>query len=149
MPELRLTLSPISLKIRAENEISLYKGELTPKVTAECCVKIKKAFPDLPADFFEILQEMIKSEEFSDQCFRDSVTYVIKTCVYPKPTIAQFISWDRVFKIHTYLEYCKLVSEGDNGENYKPIKFKDKEIKVWVHVNDIKRYNLKDYDGTK
>jgi len=117
----------------------------------QCSVKVKKAFPELPSDFFEIFQEMIKLEGFTDERLLDAVDNVIKTCVYPKPTIAQFLSWDMKIKVLTYEDMLKKTNEFGGDINagrifqsqYKPIQFPDREKPVWVHVDDIKKYNLK------
>ena len=134
-----------------ESEISIYKGALTLQSIVRCSVKVKKAFPDLPTEFFEIFQEMLKSEGFTDERLMDSVDNVIKTCVYPKPTIAQFLSWDMKIKVLTYEDMLNKTNEFGGDLNagrifqsqYKPIQFPDREKPVWVHVDDIKRYNLK------
>jgi hypothetical protein len=127
------------------DEISLYKGELTGRRILECSLKVKKAFPELPADFFEIFQEMIKSEKFTDERLMDSVDNVIKTCVYPKPTIAQFISFDKKIKVHKYPEIIEMVEAGDPNafERYQRIKFPDLPEAVWIHINDITKYKIK------
>jgi len=130
---------------KIDGEISLYKGILTLQTIVQCSVKVKKAFPDLPAEFFEVFQEMIKSEAFTDERLMDAVDNVIKTCIYPKPTIAQFISFDKRIKVHKYPEIVKMVEDGDPNafDRYKRIKFDNLPEAVWVHVNDIAKYNIK------
>ena len=100
------------------------------------------AFPALQPEFFDILAKRIKANGFSDDRLTDAVNNVIDNCTYPTPTIAQFISFDRRYKIYNYDEYCKLCSEGF-GELYQPIKFKDRPKPVWIHVNDIEQFNIK------
>ena len=56
---------------------------------------IKKAFPTLPIDFYDILTDMIIEERFYDEKFIETVKHVIKTCEYPTPTIAQFINYNK------------------------------------------------------
>jgi hypothetical protein len=73
--------------------------------------KIKLSFPQLPLGFYDILSDMLVKDEFTDKRFSDAVEHVIRTCVYPQPTIAQFLSFDKKKKIHTYLEMCKMVEE--------------------------------------
>jgi hypothetical protein len=104
---------------------------------------IKKAFPALPLSFYDVLTDRLRAAGFSDQRLFDAVSYVIDSCIYPMPTIAQFISFDKKIKIYTYHQYCQLINEGDNGDNYKAIKFKDNIVLVWIHINDIKKYNIK------
>lgn len=123
--------------------ISLYRGDLTPRFLIESSVKVRKAFPALDAGFFEVFNERIKSCGFSDDRLRDAVNFVIETCVYPTPTIAQFISWDKRIKVYSYEEMLKKWDEGTGREAYKPIKFPDREKMVWVDVDDIKKYNIK------
>lgn len=85
---------------------------------------------------------MAKEEGFTDERFRDAVHTVIKTCVYPTPTIAQFISFDKRIKTLNYDQFLKLCDEG-LGNNYKPIKFKDRPAPIWIHINDIEQYKIK------
>jgi len=129
----------------------MYSGPLTPRVLVECSVKIQKAFPSLSPGFFEVFNEILKENGFSDSRLKDSVKHVIENCVYPTPTIAQFLSWDKRIKVLTYEDMVSKANEfgGDKTagkiltSQYKPIQFPDREKKVWVHIDDIKMYNLK------
>lgn len=150
---------PTFLNKIPENEISLYSGPLTPRALVECSVKMQKAFPSLTPGFFEVLNERIKENGFSDSRLKDAVDYVVDNCIYPAPTIAQFISWDRRIKVLTFEDMIKKVNElgGDAiagkifAKQYAQVKFPTREKAVWVHVDDIKMYNLKieNPDGTK
>lgn len=125
-----------------ENEISIYQGSLiSDENIIKYSIKIRQAFSSLPPEFYGILLEMAKEERFTDERFRDAVHHVIKTCIYPTPTIAQFISFDRRFKVYTYEEMIDKFLM--NWDNYKSIQFPDRVKKVWVHIDDIKKYNLK------
>jgi len=125
-----------------QNEISIYLGELNTKCIVGNVAKIKKSFPGLPIGFYDVFSDRITENGFCDDRLNDAVNYVIDNCVYPTPTIAQFISFDRKIKILNYNEYLKLCDDGI-GNNYKPINFKDRETPVWIHVNDIKQFNIK------
>lgn len=125
------------------SSISIYKGNLTPKVLVESTVKVRKAFPELEDGFFEVFSERVKACGFTDDRLRDAVNYVIENCVYPTPTIAQFISWDKRIKVYSYEEMLNKWDEGIGREAYKPIKFPDREKMVWVDIDDIKKYNIK------
>lgn len=131
--------------IRVDGEISLYKGILTVQNIVQCSVKVKKAFPDLPSEFFEVFQDMIKSEGFTDERLTDAVDNVIKTCIYPRPTIAQFISFDKRVKVYKYPEIIKMVEDGDPAafDRYKRIVMEGLPEAVWIHQNDIAKYNIK------
>ena len=93
------------------NEISIYKGELTPDCLIKSMKKIKDSFPNLTPGFFDILQDRLKDNNFCNERLTDAINNVIDTCIYPNPTIANFISYDRKYKIQTYNDMCKMVEE--------------------------------------
>lgn len=128
-----------------ESEISMYHGDLTPRTLIECSVKVQKAFPTLTPGFFEVFSERIKACGFSNNRLRDAVNYVIETCIYPSPTIAQFISFDKRVKVYKYPEIIKMVEDGDPNafDRYKRIEMEGLPEAVWIHVNDIAKYNIK------
>lgn len=130
---------PASLE--ATGEISLYTGELTPKVVIESVATIKKAFPALPAGFYDVFTDRIKENGFCDDRLRDAVNSVIDNCVYPQPTIAQFISYDKRLKFKTWHEMTK----EDCWGTYLPVQLPDRPKVIWVHANDIAAYKLEKY----
>ena len=71
---------------------ALYRGELTPLCVIECTKKLKDAFPSLPAGFYDILNDRIIDNNFSDFMLRFAVNMVIDTCKFPTPTIADIIT---------------------------------------------------------
>ena len=126
-------------------EISTYQGELTKKGITENLALIKAAFPKLENMYFNILKTMLKEDNFCDERLKDAVYHVIKTCVYPEPTIANFLSYDKNFKVYDYNQYLKLVDElgAKTSDLYKSVRFNNEQNKpVWVHVNDIENYKL-------
>ena len=124
------TLSPISTEVirKYDNEISIYSGSLNTDCIVSNTAKIKKAFPALPIDFFDVFTDRLKVNGFNDDRLRDAVDHVIDTCVYPTPTIAQFISFDKRYKIYTYEEMIGKSEEygAKIWETYKSIKFPDR-----------------------
>jgi hypothetical protein len=74
-------------------------------------VKIKATFPSLPKEFFIVLRERLGANNFTDQRLIDAVNHVVDKCIYPTPTIAEFISYDRRTKLYTYNEALNKVSE--------------------------------------
>jgi hypothetical protein len=136
--------SPQNLALTPLNEISVYSGPLTTESIIKEEAKIKKAFPSLPIDFFDVFTDRIRENGFTDTRLKDAVNFVIDNCVYPTPTIAQFISYDKKFKCWSYEEMMKKWDEfgPELANSYKPIQFPDREKPVWVHVDDIKKYNL-------
>ena len=107
---------------------------------------MKDAFPDLPAGFYSVLSERLINEQFTDKRLMDAVNHVIDTCIYPRPTVAQFISWDKRIQMFTYDQMLKKLDETGGGtkfwDYYKSFQFKDKATRVWIHINDIKKYNI-------
>jgi hypothetical protein len=127
------------------NEVSLYSGSLNNECLLKSIALIKKAFPALPIDFYEVLIDRIKDNGFTDQRLIDSVNFVIDNCPYPTPTIHHFISFDRKYK---YLTYDQMLAKSDEfgkeiWDSYKPVKLQSDLKPVWVHVNDIAKYNIK------
>jgi len=126
------------------NEVSIYKGELTQLGVLDNVNRIKKSFPVLPIDFYDMFCDRIRDNSFNDDRLRDAVNHVIDTCVYPTPTIAQFISFDKKYRVYSYEEMLKKLDEFGPGawDFYKSIQFPDREKRIWVHVDDIKKYKL-------
>lgn len=104
------------------------------------------AFPELPNEFYDILSERIVDAGFSDERLIDGINNVIDTCMYPRPTIAQFISWDKKVPMFTYDQMLKKSDEAGIGikfwDYYKSFMLKEKAVRVWIHVNDVKQYNI-------
>ncbi|HNX66485.1 MAG TPA: hypothetical protein PKH02_06345 [Bacteroidales bacterium] len=133
---------------QVSNEVSVYEGEkISNDSIVRYCYKIRSAFPSLPPEFYDVLLEMVKEENFTDQRFRDAVHYVIKTCKYPTPTIASFISYDRKYKVYSYNDILKKADElGSQAWGcYQAVQLPDRKYVVWVDKNDISQYNLEKY----
>lgn len=107
---------------------------------------IKKSFPGLPLGFYDILMDRLRANNFSDERLNDSVNYVIDTCTYHTPTIAQFISFDKKVRMFTYGQMLKMFDESGMSpefwNGYKMFKFSYKPKPVWIHLNDVQQYNI-------
>lgn len=88
----------------------------------ESIKKIKLAFPDLPAGFYDVLSERIKSKGFSDERLNDAVNHVIDTCKYPKPTVANFISFGGKKATHVTYQFVGSEPITVSVERYMEIK---------------------------
>jgi len=84
-----------NLELILQKGISIYKGKLTQQSVLKNIAIIKKAFPLLPLDFYDVFIDRIKANGFTDERLTDAVNHVIDTCPYPTPTIANFISFDK------------------------------------------------------
>jgi hypothetical protein len=125
------------------NEISIYAGQLSPKCLLECIATIKKAFPALPVEFYDILCDRIEANGFSNERLIDAVNFVIDNCPYPTPTIYNFISYDRKYKFYTYDQIIKYNDEHPGIWNsYRAVKLPDRKNPVFVHSDDIERFKL-------
>jgi hypothetical protein len=78
-----------------DDTVSIYQGKLTQQGIIEGVKIIKKAFPALPLDFYDILIDRLEIHGFNNERFYDAIIFVIDTCHYPTPTIADFISYDK------------------------------------------------------
>lgn len=95
--------------------ISLYVGNPITSQTEKKGVDIlAEAFPTLKAGFFEVLHEMLIDERFTEARFMDAVKNVIKTCVYPTPTIASILNWDKSLRLYDYQELLDLRQTDEN-----------------------------------
>jgi len=90
------------------------------------------------------LIERAREIGFSDERLKSAVNHVIDNCIYPTPTIAEFISFDVKVKTYTYLQVCGMVDKGDEKafEKHKRILLKGHTEPVWIHVNDISKYGI-------
>ena len=124
----------------------MYAGVFTNEVAAINITRIKAAFPALSDAFFGILASRIIDNDFCNERMTDAVNHVIDTCQYPNPSVAEFISFDRKVKVFTYEEMLKKANDLGNEiwTSYRAVQFKNRERKVWVHVDDVKTYNLTD-----
>jgi len=103
---------PISFDVKT-TELSVYTGNITPENTAKQVAKVKAAFPQIKPEFFSVLIDMMKENGFSDQRMIDSINNVIKTCQYPVPTMANFLSYDMKVKLYSYNEVCDMVTKSE------------------------------------
>jgi hypothetical protein len=142
----KIFLEQLSKTSEQEDSITIYKGELTTNAVIQSLKDIKQAFPVLPVDFYDIFQRRIKANNFCDERLNDAVNFVIDNCVYPTPTVAQFITFDRRVKFYKYEELLKMSNE--NSEIWNSYKAIDIGLpkKVWFHINDIAKYNIHDTD---
>ena len=123
------------------NELTVYRGELTPKALSQNVAKVKAAFPSLQPDFFVLLIDRLKEKGFSDERLKDAVNSVIDNCHYPTPTLANFLSFDKRVKILTYQELCSMVTEGEASySRYSRIKIKGKIY--FVRTVDKDTFNI-------
>lgn len=118
-----------------KNEVSIYgQGKVTANCLAHNIVKLKRAFPKLGEGWYLMLEEMIDEENFTDRRFDDAVKNLIKTCLYPEPTIANVLSFDRLSKLWTYdeaLAYSNDFSTERRRKFWDGLEIYDQAKKLW------------------
>lgn len=125
------------------SEISIYSGALTKQTIAESTVKIKGAFPALPLTFFDVFADRIKDNKFTDERLIASVNYVIDNCVYPSPTIAQFLSYDKRVKLYSYNDMLKIAETNVKAfDQYKAVRIGEASKPMFALISDVENYNL-------
>lgn len=129
-------------------EISVYNGELTTDCVINNIAKLKKSFPTLPKEFYDVLSERIKENKFSNKRLSESIDNVIDNCVYPTPTIAQFISFDKKMKLYSYHDILRMNDQtGIAFKCYRPVKINNLSKPLYASVEDIEKYNLQKWNN--
>lgn len=127
-------------------EISIYNDKLTPECVGENTVKLKQSFPALPNGFYDVFYERLKANNYTDKRLNDAIGHVIDNCIYPTPTIAQFISFDKRMKLYSYEDVLKINDQTQSAfQTYRPVRFSDNPKPIYAHVNDIVEYKLKEW----
>lgn len=102
---------------------------------------IKKAFPDLDPNFYDVLLEMAKEQGMTDTRLMDSVKNTIINCQYPTPTVANFLSYDKKIKLYDYSDMLKMHQLDRNVfKIYRPIIIHGQNKPLWAHKCDIENY---------
>jgi hypothetical protein len=125
--------------------VSTYnKGALSPEIYINNIKRISAAFPSLQKEYYDLLSELVIEKQYTDERFSEAVNFVIENCKYPHPSIADFISYDRVYTLYTYTNMLRMYdSIGSSVWNdYKQVKIEGISIKVWASFIDIQKYNL-------
>lgn len=121
-----------------KGEVSVYgEGKVSTTVLAECFVSLKKAFPRLPNGWYDILEKLLDTERFTDKRLIDATMNLIKTCIYPEPTIANILNFDKKFKVWTYddiLKFTKDFSPEVAKNFWANMEMFDKEKKLWREI---------------
>jgi len=128
--------------ILQRGSISLYTdAPVETRDIIEAVTIIKKSFPSLPVGFYDILDDRLRANWFTAQRLKDAVEFVVDNCIYPTPTIANFISFDRTVKFKTHDQMCK----EELWDTYVPVKFPDMPKVIWIFANDVEKYKLQKY----
>lgn len=93
---------------------------------------IKSAFPALGDNFITMLIGMMVKDGFTPQRAKDAVEDVVRTCEYPQPQMARFLSYDKKERVYTYHEMLAFISAnpGTTTNHFR-------------HIETLKRWTLK------
>ncbi len=124
--------------------LSIYQDTLTKECVKFQCAKILAAFKGLDTSFTNLLTESLMRNGFTDERLKDAVNHVIDNCIYPTPSIAEFVSFDRKCKVYNYDEMLKM----DCGTKpFKKIRISaDQKKPLWVLSSDFEKYGLKRFE---
>lgn len=125
-------------------EISVYASdELTKEGLIQAFNRLKSSFPNLDTGFHQVFSERIKEKGIGDQRLMDSINHVIDNCVYPTPTIANFLSFDQNIKLYTYDQMCKKNNELQGiFKLFQSVKIEGISHPLWASNQDVEKYNL-------
>lgn len=136
-------MSPSS-NISEHSTLSIYNDSLTIECVKYNCAKVLTAFKGLDTNFTNLLTESLKRNGFTDKRLTDAVNHVIDNCVYPTPSIAEFVSFDKKVKLYSYEEMLKL---GYGTEPFRKIRLSEEQEKpLWVFGSDFEKYGLKKFE---
>jgi hypothetical protein len=122
--------------------MSVYNDNLKIENIIKEIARIKLAFPTLSEEFYDIFLDRIKENEFTNNKLHDAINNVIDNCIYPLPTIAQFLTFDKEIKMYNYSQILKIQQDtGQAFKCYRPIKSNYKII-LWASLEDIEKYKL-------
>lgn len=101
-------------------EQSLTTSKLTPQEVARHLARISRSFPALNEAFFYVLLEFAEKQGMTDERLKAAIDHVIATSIYPQPTIAQFLVYDKEIQEGIrQKERSKLVQKIEaNAKNY-------------------------------
>ena len=112
--------------ISKDNKISTYSGETTKIEVLKQIENIKKAFPQLQNSFYKMFMERISAKGKGDKWLIDAVNHVIDTCIYPMPTIAQFLSYDVKIQLYDWGGVVMSMKDGRKWDEFEKIEIENK-----------------------
>lgn len=105
--------------------------------------RLSAAFPQMGADFFNILAERIAKRGLSAARLQYAIDQVIDNFTYQRLTIADVMSIDSRVELMTYSEMISECNKrGCSTNEYMPIYIGDEKKPFWVSLADKKKFNL-------
>ena len=138
------SISPTLIRRKTDSfEVSVYSGKLTQIGIPESMAKLKKSFKTLDNGFFDVLSDRILENNFSDEKLKASINHVIDNCIYPSPTIAQFLNYDKTISVYSYDDMLKMFGANKKAfEMHKAIRIGERTKPMFADIADIETYKL-------
>lgn len=127
-------------------ELSIFEGKPAELAQIATCIeKLSAVFPQMSADFFNILTERIVKRGLSASRLEYAVEQVIDNYTYQRMTIADIMSIDKTVQIMSYGEMTtEARKNGRTTDDYAPLYIGDEPKPFWVHKADKVRFNIPD-----
>jgi len=132
-----------SPQITKDDSISIYRDEFTVNNAIDQFKKLKMAFPQLPSGFYDVLMDRVKENGFTDKRLKDSINQLIDNFIYPNPSIANIIGFDKRIKLITYNQRCTLQSENPGSFNDYTKVLKNGKV-FFISKAEKEQYNIPD-----
>lgn len=116
--------------------MSLYQGEIAPKEFVEIKLKLLQiVFPDIDNGYMIVLLERMIAHRFTKERIADAISYVIDSCKYKRPSIAEIISFDRKIQTYSYQEIANKCAPGYSAfDHFERVKIDGK----WRYIEKLK-----------
>ena len=141
MNNLRLVISnPLP-----DAKLFLYPGILTEENIQMQTTRLKAIFPELKKEWFDILYNFLKEENFTDTRLMAAVNYCRDNCPYRQPPLAWILSFGKDIEVFNYGQMLK--KESELGEwiwkDYTNIEIDGKSC--WCSNADYDKYKFKKF----
>lgn len=127
-------------------EVSVFAGgQASVAQIATSVRKLSTAFPQMSAEFFNLLTERITKTGMTAQRLDFAINRVIDNFTYKQLTIADVLNVDVKCRILSYAQMCDETSKrGASTDEYAPVYIGDADRPGWVLKVDKMRYNIPD-----
>lgn len=136
----------LTLAKNGSSELSVFTD--APASVAQIAVSVKKlsvAFPQMKADFFNLLTERISKTGMTAKRLDSAVNKVVDNFTYKQLTIADVLSFDIKCRFLSYSEMCnEATKNGSSTDDYAPVFIEGSEKPAWVLKADKIRYKIPD-----
>jgi hypothetical protein len=104
---------------------------------AQAIRTLRIAFPRSGDEFFSLLYERMKKNQFTAKRLEDAVTHVIDNFPYKELNVSDIISFDRRVRLYSYDEVCDICANGRAvmSEDFKKVRIGEKLY--WVKKVDM------------